>query len=118
MSWMILVRNSPGKSPQRLPAYFLRSLGNIRSSGGSPSPEPTSPEISSGDVGSGEGEPPDERMLPKDLKKYAGKRWGDLPGEFRTKIIQDMKAQYGDDYARIIKLYFEQIADIKAKNKK
>ena len=76
------------------------------------------PPISSGNFGSGEGEPADERVLPKDLKKYAGKRWGELPGELRTKIIQDMKAQYGDDYARIIKLYFEQIADTKAKNKK
>ena len=33
--------------------------------------------------------------------------------ELRTRIIQEMKAQYGDDYARIIKLYFEQIADNK-----
>jgi hypothetical protein len=24
--------------------------------------------------------------------------------------VQDMKAKYGDDYARLIKLYFEQIA--------
>jgi hypothetical protein len=56
---------------------------------------------------------PDLRMFDKNLKKYAGKSWGDLPGELRTKIIQDMKAKYGDDYARIIKLYFEQIADQK-----
>ena len=48
-----------------------------------------------------------------DNKKYAGKAWGELPGEVRTKIIQDMQAKYGDDYARIIKLYFEQIADKK-----
>src|SRR5262249_46845998 len=56
---------------------------------------------------------PDLRLFEKDLKKYAGKTWGELPGELRTKIIQDMKARYGDDYARIIKLYFEQIADKK-----
>ena len=29
------------------------------------------------------------------------------------KILQDMKSQYGDDYARVIKLYFEQIAERK-----
>ncbi|HWG43712.1 MAG TPA: hypothetical protein VN688_13070 [Gemmataceae bacterium] len=40
----------------------------------------------------------------------AGKSWGELPGELRTKIIQDMKARYGEDYARMIKYYFEQIA--------
>jgi|GEM_PF-1744166 hypothetical protein len=49
----------------------------------------------------------------KDAKKYAGKPWGDLPGELKTRIIQDMKAQYGDDYSRMIKLYFEQLADRK-----
>jgi hypothetical protein len=49
--------------------------------------------------------------IPKDLRKYVGKPWGELPGELRTRIVQDMKAQYGDDYGRIIKLYFEQIAD-------
>jgi hypothetical protein len=55
----------------------------------------------------------DESLLSPDMKKHAGKRWGELPGELQTKIIQDMKAKYGDDYARIIKLYFEQIADTK-----
>src|SRR5581483_1245244 len=49
----------------------------------------------------------------KDAAKYAGKPWGELPGELRTKIIQDMKAKYGEDYARVIKLYFEQRADRK-----
>jgi hypothetical protein len=56
---------------------------------------------------------PDLRMFEKDMKKYSGKSWGELPGELRTRIIQDMQAKYGDDYARIIKLYFEQLADQK-----
>ncbi len=46
---------------------------------------------------------------------YAGKSWGELPGELRTKIVQDIKARYGEDYARMIKSYFEQIADTKKK---
>jgi hypothetical protein len=54
---------------------------------------------------------PDSSLLGSDAKAYAGKRWGELPGELRTKIIQDMRARYGEDYARIIQLYFEQIAD-------
>ncbi|HEX4589301.1 MAG TPA: hypothetical protein VH120_05195, partial [Gemmataceae bacterium] len=54
---------------------------------------------------------PTAAELPKDLEKYAGKKWGELPGELRTRIVQEMKAQYGDDYARVIKLYFEQIAE-------
>lgn len=60
---------------------------------------------------------PTEGELPKELQKYAGKKWGELPGELQTRIIQEMKSQYGDDYARVIKLYFEQIAENKAKNR-
>ena len=61
---------------------------------------------------SGEGRP-DASLFGKEMKQYAGKSWGELPGELRTKIIQDMKARYGEDYARIIKLYFEELADRK-----
>ncbi len=46
------------------------------------------------------------------------KKWGELPGELRTRIVQDMKAKYGEDYARMIKLYFEQIADTRRSTKK
>jgi hypothetical protein len=62
----------------------------------------------------GEGRP-DPSVFGPDMQKYAGKTWGELPGEMRTKIVQDMEAKYGDDYARMIKLYFEQIADSKRK---
>ena len=63
---------------------------------------------------SGEGKPTD-KSLENDLKQYAGKNWGDLPGSLRTKIVQDLKAKYGEDYAQMIKVYFEQIADAKKK---
>jgi hypothetical protein len=58
---------------------------------------------------------PDLSAFGLDKGEYAGKSWGELPGELRTKIVQDMKARYGDDYARMIKSYFEQIADTKKK---
>jgi hypothetical protein len=54
---------------------------------------------------------PDLAALDPALKQYAGKSWGELPGELRTRIVQDMKVKFGDDYARMIKLYFEQTAD-------
>ena len=56
---------------------------------------------------------PPKGELAKELQTHAGKAWGDLPGELKTRLLQDMKAQYGDDYARVIKLYFEQIAEAK-----
>jgi hypothetical protein len=55
----------------------------------------------------------DLSVLGPGVAKYAGKSWGELPGELRTKIVQDMKVKYGEDYARMIKLYFEQLADTK-----
>ncbi len=54
---------------------------------------------------------PESGPLAKELKKYAGRSWGELPGELRTRILQDMRARYGEDYAGIIRRYFEQIAD-------
>ena len=48
---------------------------------------------------------------PKDL----GAIWGQLPGELRTKVVQQIRVKYGDDYARMIKLYFEQAADTRDK---
>jgi hypothetical protein len=52
-------------------------------------------------------------LLPPDLKQYAGVPWGDLPGDVKSKIVQDLRAKYGEEYARIIKQYFEQLADSK-----
>ena len=66
-----------------------------------------------GQTGATDSGSPDPSALDPDLKKYAGKPWGELPGELRTKVLQDLKARYGEDYARRIKLYFEQIADTK-----
>jgi hypothetical protein len=51
--------------------------------------------------------------FPEDVKQYSGKAWGELPGEIKTKVINEMKARYGEDYARNIQLYFEQLAERK-----
>jgi hypothetical protein len=76
--------------------------------------QPTGPTNPS-EEGAAGGGAVDSKLLPKELAKYSGKRWGELPGEVRSKIVQEMKAKYGDDYARMIKLYFEQIADTRKK---
>jgi hypothetical protein len=52
---------------------------------------------------------PTARDLPKDLQQYLGRPWGELPGELRTRILQDVRARFGDDYARMIQSYFEKI---------
>lgn len=68
---------------------------------------------SPGEIGAAGGGVPDPSVLSPEMRKHAGKSWGELPGELRTKIVQDMKVKYGEDYARMIKLYFEQLADTK-----
>ena len=75
-------------------------------------PEPIS---ESGEVcGAADGRP-DPSLFAPEMKQYAGKTWGQLPGELLTKIVQQMKVKYGDDYARMIKLYFEQAADTRSR---
>ena len=66
-----------------------------------------------GGLGHQAGGLPDLSAFGLDNAAYAGKSWGELPSELRTKIVQDMKARYGEDYARMIKSYFESIADTK-----
>ncbi|MCE9533268.1 MAG: hypothetical protein K8T89_19390 [Planctomycetes bacterium] len=55
----------------------------------------------------------DAKQLEDLAGKYKGKAWGDLPGEIKNQIISDMKARYGEEYSRYIKLYFEQLAERK-----
>jgi hypothetical protein len=51
-------------------------------------------------------------FVPESVKAHAGKAWGELPGELRTRIVQDLRARYGDEYGPIIQRYFQQIADV------
>ncbi len=39
-----------------------------------------------------------------------GRAWGELPGHLRTEILQMSQGQYRADYARLIQLYFREIA--------
>ena len=57
--------------------------------------------------------PATQSAVPSIVQENLGKAWGDLPGEVKTQITQELKAKYGDDYARLIKLYFEQLAERK-----
>lgn len=51
--------------------------------------------------------------LPKDLaaELIDGKSWGELPGELRTRMLQDFRGRFGDDYAELIQRYFERVAE-------
>ena len=44
------------------------------------------------------------------IARQTGRAWGELPGHLRTEILQMAQGRYRDDYARIIQLYFREIA--------
>ncbi|HET6572703.1 MAG TPA: hypothetical protein VFG68_03800 [Fimbriiglobus sp.] len=51
--------------------------------------------------------------LPAEVVGRFDRPWGELPGDVRSQIIQELAAKYGEDYARSIKLYFESLAERK-----
>ena len=53
---------------------------------------------------------PDLAELKATIARKAGRSWGELPGHLRTEILQMAQGRYRDDYARIIQLYFREIA--------
>jgi hypothetical protein len=44
------------------------------------------------------------------IRAKTGRNWGELPGHLRTEILQMSRGRYRDDYARLIRLYFQEIA--------
>ncbi len=44
------------------------------------------------------------------IRKKTGRSWGELPGHLRTELLQMSQGRYRDDYARLIQLYFREIA--------
>ena len=45
------------------------------------------------------------------LDESIGKAWGQLPGELKTQMLQDFRARFGEDYAEMIRQYFDRLAD-------
>jgi hypothetical protein len=53
---------------------------------------------------------PDLSALQATLARQTGRAWGELPGHLRTEILEMAAGRYRDDYARLIQLYFREIA--------
>jgi len=91
-------------------ARQLQPGGTSSSSSGSPE---SSSESSQGDSGAGARggtTPADMQALEAELQKQSGRRWGELPGQLQTEILQAASRQPNGDYARLIKMYFKEIA--------
>jgi hypothetical protein len=53
---------------------------------------------------------PDQSALKEVIRTNPRRAWGELPGHLRTEILQTVRGRYRDDYARLIQLYFREIA--------
>ncbi len=70
-------------------------------------PDPENPNVTASEAGKAEA---DLSALQDLVRKKTGRQWGELPGHLRTEILQLSKGRYRDDYARLIQLYFREIA--------
>ncbi len=68
------------------------------------------PQDSDGNSGGGAQVAVDLERLELELKQLAGRQWGQLPGKLRTEILQAARRKPNSDYAKLIKLYFQEIA--------
>ena len=50
------------------------------------------------------------REIKEMVRKKTGRAWGELPGHLRNEILQMQAGRYREDYARVIQLYFREIA--------
>jgi hypothetical protein len=72
---------------------------------GQPTSPGTEPRTALADHGS-----PDLSDLKAAVRLQSGRTWGQLPGHLRNEILQMAQGRYRDEYARLIELYFREIA--------
>jgi hypothetical protein len=94
------------RSASRSAETLARQLAEAGGEPGDPSgaTNPT-PESGPGRAVEASSDPLDPAALARD-----GRRWGELPGHLRTEILQQSARGYREDYARLIQLYFREIA--------
>ena len=73
--------------------------------------QPSSQQPGLGNSGTGAfGEGEIAGPLNTELKRRAMKNWGKLTGNLKTEILQSSQRKANGDYAKLIKLYFEELA--------
>jgi hypothetical protein len=71
-----------------------------------------------GSTGTGNQQTADLSPLDVQLKRHAAKNWGQLPGKLQTEILQSAQRKANGDYAKLIKLYFQEISKASKNQKK
>jgi hypothetical protein len=89
-------------------ARELRALDrSSRGRSGPPGPSGSVPKSQSTIADHGA---PDLAGLKPAARAQSARAWGELPGHLRTEILESSQGQYREDYARLIELYFREIA--------
>jgi hypothetical protein len=102
-------RQAAGKA-MRTAANQLRAAASPPSSGmAQADPSPSSGEPKSNQAGVAQAA--ELKELQTLIQARTGRSWGELPGHLRTEILQMSQGRYRDDYARLIQLYFREIAE-------
>jgi hypothetical protein len=119
--------SAPGAS-EVASAEMRRAARGLRAASQPPAADPPAPSALAGQPAATPpaGEPAGPMLEPKEseagttdadlselqdaVRARTGRAWGELPGHLRTEILQRSQGRYRDDYARLIQLYFREIA--------
>ena len=86
------------------------------STGHNNQPQQSGEASGSGTLSGNRGELPGVLPREHDLSELSGKDWGKLPGNLKTELLQAAQKKPNSDYARLIKLYFREIAAVAGTN--
>ncbi|MGH7200769.1 MAG: hypothetical protein ACREJB_09205 [Planctomycetaceae bacterium] len=87
--------------------------GSQSASNGQTGSPQSAQEGAAGNNGEGGVQGVDLGTLQLELDKMTSRQWGQLPGRLKTEILQAAQRNPNSDYAKLIKLYFEEIARTK-----
>jgi hypothetical protein len=106
-------RKAMQQAARNLRAAADRGSGTPTASSTATSPAPGAPQESDSSdpqgtlAGTGAADLAELRAM---VARQTGRAWGELPGHLRTEILQMAQGRYREDYARLIQLYFREIA--------
>ncbi len=101
---------SSGKGQGKAPNNTPQTAGQDTPGEGSPDGKAVDPKGGTAGVSA-----PDLAQLQEAIRNKTGRAWGELPGNLRAELLKQSQSKYRDDYARLIQLYYREIAADAAK---
>ncbi|MCA9117876.1 MAG: hypothetical protein KDA79_22550, partial [Planctomycetaceae bacterium] len=113
---------SPAEALNRTARALNRAAGQVQGRAGQSDAENLA-EAGSGEPGEGDSTGQgartafDPARLEAELRPQQARQWGELPGTLKTEILQGSRNVPRGDYARLIRLYFEEVARSRQENR-